>query len=406
MAIPTSNEVGLPVTVTVDSTALAEPVPQIISSQVGLPVLYVPSTEPAPLVAVWPDRPADWLAMPVLGPTEEKFAGLLAVTNDSSNYVALSATGDYTVDWGDGSAPEDVASGIVAEHFYTYAAVSDSTLSTRGYKQVLISLVPQSGQNLTSFSLQEKHSKIVTTTTSTNWLDFSLSAPLLSTSLAIAGATSKLALLENATIIAAGTLASFNSLFLSCGALHYATFINTPAVTDFTSMFSSCTALESLPVCDTSGGLNFSSMFANCTALATVPLLDTAQGQTFTNMFQNCKMLTTLPLLDTGKGTGFGTMFSGCWALLSIPALNTALGTAFANMFSACNSLGVGTLTGTTRAINYAATKLGQAELVAMFNALGTASGAQTLTISGCPGYADLTAADKLIASGKGWTIA
>ena len=57
-------------------------------------------------------RPSDWLPLPAPGP--ETFIGLLAVTNDDSNYIALNFAGNYTVDWGDGGAPENVASGVQA----------------------------------------------------------------------------------------------------------------------------------------------------------------------------------------------------------------------------------------------------------------------------------------------------
>ena len=46
-------------------------------------------------------RPADWVALPTIISTDQKFAGLFMVPVDSC-FIALSVTGDYTVDWGDG----------------------------------------------------------------------------------------------------------------------------------------------------------------------------------------------------------------------------------------------------------------------------------------------------------------
>lgn len=46
-------------------------------------------------------RPSDWLQLPLVGDTEQKFVGLLAVNNVESNKVALKASGNFTVDWGD-----------------------------------------------------------------------------------------------------------------------------------------------------------------------------------------------------------------------------------------------------------------------------------------------------------------
>jgi hypothetical protein len=75
-------------------------------------------------------------------------------------------------------------------------------------------------------------------------------------------------------------------------------------------------------------------------------------------------------------------MFSGCTSLTTIPLLNTAAGTAFDWMFLNCRSLTSGKLTGTTRAISYTACKLSKTALEDIFDELGKASGAQTLTIT------------------------
>ena len=55
---------------------------------------------------------------------------------------------------------------------------------------------------------------------------------------------------------------------------------------------------------------------------------------------------------------------------------------------------------------SYTNMALSQAEIVNIFNNLGTASGAQAITVTSNPGYAALTAAERLIATNKGWTIA
>jgi hypothetical protein len=74
-------------------------------------------------------------------------------------------------------------------------------------------------------------------------------------------------------------------------------------------------------------------------------------------------------------------------------------------MFQGCFSLAVGTLSGTQISIGYAGCKLSEAGLVAIFTALGTVVG-KTITVSGTPGDANLTAPDLLIATAKGWTVA
>lgn len=63
---------------------------------------------------------------------------------------------------------------------------------------------------------------------------------------------------------------------------------------------------------------------------------------------------------------------------------------------------GTGLRTGTVLQIP---TALTQAQLVALFNGLPTVTGTQTLNITGATGQAALTAGEKAIATGKGWTL-
>jgi hypothetical protein len=103
-------------------------------------------------------RPTDWLQIPSIGEGEEVAYFLLAIFNDDSNNWAIKISGDYTVDWGDGAPTEDIASGVQAEHTYDYSTISDNTLSVRGYKQVLVKIIPQVGNNLTAINLGVQHS--------------------------------------------------------------------------------------------------------------------------------------------------------------------------------------------------------------------------------------------------------
>jgi hypothetical protein len=99
-------------------------------------------------------------------------------------------------------------------------------------------------------------------------------------------------------------------------------------------------------------------------------------------------------------------MFQSCYALQSVPLFNTAAGTNFSGMFQGCYALAEGAMSGTTYAVSYNGCKLSEAALVAIFTALGSANGgSQTITVTGTWGDALLTAADKAIATAKGWTV-
>ena len=129
----------------------------------------------------------------------------------------------------------------------------------------------------------------------------------------------------------------------------------------------------------------------------------TVAGTNFGNMFQNCYSLQSVPLFNTANGTNFASMFQFCSSLQSVPLFNTANGTNFPAMFQNCYSLQSAALNGTRYSIDYSNAMLSPAELDAIYTALGTAAGAQTITVTGNWGTAG---DDPSIATAKGWTVA
>jgi hypothetical protein len=78
--------------------------------------------------STWKRNP-DWQTY--TEPSTEKFIGLHAVFEAEGNFLALSAEGNYTVDWGDGGSTENFNSGVVAYHTYDYTSF-DSGKATQG----------------------------------------------------------------------------------------------------------------------------------------------------------------------------------------------------------------------------------------------------------------------------------
>lgn len=64
-------------------------------------------------------RNKSWLAITAPTASEQKFVGLHAVWPEA-NFLALTAAGNYTVDWGDGVV-ENFSSGVTAQHEYDFA---------------------------------------------------------------------------------------------------------------------------------------------------------------------------------------------------------------------------------------------------------------------------------------------
>ena len=457
----------------------------------------------------WVRNPA-WLTLPVLGVSDQRMVGLLAITNDDSNYIALSCAGNYTVDWGDG-VTENFTSGAVAQHLYTYSAISASTEYTIATgvvaRQVIVSVTPQAGSNLTTVDFQQKHTRTNLQTYNSNWLDIAVNSPNMS-SLILGHATTNvtnLGWVEKVNVGVIGTVTSFNfrsfrklknviisntinfsstvNMFNGCNSLVSVPLINTATVTDMTGMFLNCRNLKSVPLFNTSNVTTMIDMFSGCVGLESIPLFNTGAVTDMTrmflgcssivsiplinllsvvitsNMFANCFSLESLPLFQFGSsenkvvdarnmfqsctslknippfimsigdradlmfsscislqsvpitfsGTFYNrtSMFSGCTSLVYIKPIPTYVDAGgFTSMFLNCSSLASASMLGVTKSHSFANCKLARTALVDIFTNLGTSTPTgEIITITGNHGVADLTAADRLIATNKGWTI-
>lgn len=467
-------------------------------------------------------RPTDWLTIPDIPVGTQKIYGILAITAENVNHVAFGLNGAFTVDWGDGSAPVNYASGATAQRNIQWADISASTLTSEGYRQALVTITPQAGSNLTLVNFCATPTGFSTPFVP-QWREITMRAPLL-TNLAVSNQNQNNALrwftflgtstinvtsvfyqarwlrgitgtqwtssvtnlqdwfntcyslqtvpvldtssvvnmsstfaacysLKNVPQLNTANVTTFSNTFLSCYSLKSVPLLdtskatsllsmfqacislqtvplfNTSAVIDMTSMFNGCTSLPTVPLFDTSAVRNFTSMFNNCSTLQSVPLFNTSAGTSFTSMFAGCGCLRTVPQFDLSSGVTFNNMFQGCTALETLPTLNTFRGTSFTNFVFACVALRnvdidlinvsstaalnqLPSNNGNLRAILFrnlrfapascASLGLSAAALNDLYTSLGTASGAQTLTVTGNPGSGSSTPS---IATAKGWTV-
>jgi len=368
----------------------------ITNGRRDVPSPTVPTAPEAIIVPAYV-RPADWLTLPTIGSTESKFVGLHAVHDNTSNYVALAVTctGGYTVDWGDGVV-ESFASAATAQHNYVYANVSAGSTSTLGYRQAIVTITSTTGTN--SFSiidLQKKFTYVpVLPKYSSKWLDIAVGSTQLTT-LTLGAATTIVnqAMLEQFSLISCGANFTFSNLFAQCFKLQSVPVFNTTNITlatidcnsmfyqcyelttvpssiDFTKhnnffqmfdscrsliyfpainspnntltrfMFNGCTRLRAIEPFNVSLVTNAQNMFAGCTSLQYVPNLNfSTLLTTCTSMFANCRSLVTAPFFNTFNVTAAINMFSGCWALTSIPAYDWRKVVFFSNIFIDCRSM-------------------------------------------------------------------
>ncbi|UUC46545.1 BspA family leucine-rich repeat surface protein [Flavobacterium cerinum] len=285
---------------------------------------------------VW-TRPDDWLPIKhKVAVGDQKFVGLHAILEDS-NFISLSATGNYTVDWGDGVV-ENFASGVQADHIYSYD-IFPGTETTGGYRQAIVTVIPQAGHNLTGLNLQSKHRQTgLNMFYSTGWLDIKISSQYIA-NLIVGGTTVTHGYLEAFYLAGSNLITDYTKLFSMCRVLESVLFDDTSKGTTFSFMFESCAALKTIALPDTSKGGSFNYMFTGCNALSTILSLDTSSGVNFNYMFVGCGSLTTVPLLNTSNGIYFNNMFDSCTKLRNIPQFDTAKGIYFEYMFASCSSL-------------------------------------------------------------------
>jgi len=306
-------------------------------------------------------RPADWLPMPSMTDTDEAFYGLVAIFPDDSQFIALSASGAYTVDWGDGTV-QNFSSGAQANYQYDYNNPAlDGTESSRGYKQAIVTVTPQSGSNLTALSLNVKHNQSGLQLYTAGWLDILCGSPNFSTAGLVIGQTS-----------AAETVRK--------------------------------NFIERVRILNLGNTNTFANRFQNLRGLRVIELPDTSAVTNMSNAFNGCSSLQTVPLFNTQNVTNMSNAFSGCNSLTSVPALNTTAVTSSTNfgaMFSFCNNLARIEAKDFRFTFSVANCKLSADALDEIYTNLPTVTG-QTITVTGNWGTAT---DDPTIATAKGWTV-
>jgi surface protein len=298
-------------------------------------------TERAPQAWV---RPSDWLTFTIPEASEQKVIGNVAIFDTSSNYIAfvMTVTGGYTVDWGDGTTTTH-SSGAQADKNYVWEDISSETLTSRGYRQAVITITPTTaGATFSTVNLGRRYTIFFNTNYSNPWLDIAVAAPNAS-AIVFSHSTSgtsiaQISLAEQIRIVS-HNVTSMGYMFFNCISLQSVPLFDTSSVTTITNMFASCRSLQSVPLFDTSSVTSMSYMFNGCSSLQSVPLFDTSSVTTMQNMFASCSSLQSVPLFDTSSVTNMSGMFNGCSSLQSVPLFDTSSVTTMQSMFNDCFSL-------------------------------------------------------------------
>jgi surface protein len=290
------------------------------------------------------NKPYDWLTLPSLSEYDERVVGLHAVY-PSANFCSLVCSGDYTVDWGDGTV-ENFTSGTQAYHIYDYNTfdIGGTTLCSKGYKQAIVSITPQAGSNLTSVNLHKKHNATNLGVYSSGFLDLVIAGQFLNTLLIgssiLTGSTATIRFNDLARVqILSHALTNMNYVFANCSSLKVVTIANTASVATMVGMFSNCVSMTVAPYFVTTNVTDVSFLFQSCKNMMTVPLYDLSSATNTSYMFQFNSVLELVPQFNTVNARTMDFMFSTCYNLQSMPLLNTASATSMNGFHASCFSL-------------------------------------------------------------------
>ena len=386
--------------------------------------------------AIDPDkwiRPAGWQALPNLTSADNKYAGVYAVYENKTNRLQIShnsASGNNTIDWGDGTSVTWSSTGGQTK-LYNYSTITAPVLvdgAGYNYKPVLIQYQLNSG---TPGALQLSNTSIgAGAVVQSNWLDLLMSWPtgftfalrprLLQRLNIIKGpgpqnlstAYNNLTGLRvlDGNILGPGNTNQYTSIqtaFASIGPVRLGNIeINKTGTAISASGLFQAGFIKSVGNVSFTN-TNIASLFTGCRDLETIGDITARETNSIISTFDSCTNLERIGIIDIGSaGTVANTnAFNGCLNLREIEFVSAARLTTTSSMFANCLKLRRLRLPGMQITFSIQDADMERTELVQLFNDLATVVVTQTITITGNPGVATLTAAELLIATSKNWLV-
>lgn len=317
-------------------------------------------------------RPSTWLDLPDNVAGVEKVSILYALFDTSTNMVAFTCQAAYTVDWGDGTS-NNYTSGTKALHTYDYSTSGGAFVEGEIYKQVIITITPQSGAHLTYVNLNQTHTTLNNTSSTpsiSGIQDIRINSSYLNNLYIGSSSNSALTvyylmvLLEQCIIGEVGTsLLTAGFLFANCYALQNVVFnFNTAQITNWTSAFSNCFKLQKAPSIQfPATSITAMNMFNACRVLIEVPDI-TFNSANASYMFNDCRVLQNVKVTFTNTAdTNLSYMFSACYALIGADLIFTGTGRMSngSYMFQNCYALVTAPTISYIHAVNLASMYIG-----------------------------------------------
>ncbi len=353
--------------------------------------------------------PSDWnwdTAAALIGDTDDGFVGIYACYPDIDNTVAIVCTfaGTATVDWGDGSAPEALTSGVLKEHEFTYSGISQSVTSW-GFKPCVVKF--ESTGDFSILDLGKKHTKDKANAAN-HWMAVKVRSNYTGATpfqyvIAAQVLPYNIHLLDFGNTLKVRAYGMFQ-YHKSLQKLIYNFGLN-DGIVAATSMFSYSNVYNvDWNNYDWSNWTDLSRAWFNSYTPTPYALeINVNSCSLITGAFRQCYCFSSIKLINSANITNISFALYNNGQVMSFEmddASNVTTTTSFT--YSAVNNLKRLILTGLTVGIDLTSCMMGTTALNAFFTSLGTAAGAQTIVVTGNPGAATCNTA---IATGKGFTV-
>jgi hypothetical protein len=374
-------------------------------------------------------RPAGWPTLPTVTTAENRIVGLYAVYNKPHNKVGIAVGGtslNVTVNWGDTTSSTITSTTTEAKDYDDYASLPGLIYTDEygdPYKIVTVEIIFNSG-TFTSINLASRASG--TNWTANQWLELVVSSttypfftirPTLLQSLKIIKATwtgnfssslTNWVRLEDFEFVGdfAGATTILN-MMTGLGKVNLGDITFTRATsTNAVSLFSGGNIL-SVGNVTLNNFNNCGSLFSGCQLLERVGNITLPNSTNISTMFNGCTFLKKVGTITPSATDQAATsMFNGCLMLKEVIFSDASMINATTTMFQSCSMLEKVRLPGISISFSLSDCNMERAEMIDLFNDLASVTpGSQTLTILRNPAVDDLTAADYLIATSKGWLV-
>ena len=376
-------------------------------------------------------RPSFWPTLPTLTAASQEGYILNPVYENRLNRFTCQIYNNAAIDWGDGTTSAPTTS--LRTKVYTYSTLAGTVYvdaqTGENYKFVIISITA-SGGNIAyvDFTASAATSPLNAPSYA---VDYNLSFPNATTFTMGQLYTREPRMVQILRIWALGTMSLFrigNSVNLRILQLpatmsgRLGTFATNMGAVQVPNLnFGTATNLGQA----LSGGriLSHGNLIANGTTSLAYYVADSYCLEYFGTVTANaCTSITfawsanlamkSIGLLTLPLCSDYSYAFTGCNALNAIRFANSVACTNTTGMITNCFSLQVLDMPNLTRGVNFSNTAIGNYGMNIFATSLGTASGAQTITITGTPFGVLVTAADatalaiRAVIIGKGYTIA